>query len=110
MQSYLISHVLYDGTDQVKMEDTPAKKEDNLFDFLEEEVDIPEEELMNDEYIKGLQKYLSFFDDSTSKKSKKKKKKKKANETVQQQQPALPTVEVSSIKEQFELKKKVAYF
>ena len=111
MQSYLISHVLYDG--QVRMETVPTKEEeeDDFMEMLEKELrenDIPEEELMNDEYIKGLQKYLSFFDDSTSKKSKKKKKKKKANETVQQQQPALPTVEVSSIKEQFELKKKNA--
>ena len=58
MQNYLISHVLYDG--QVQMETVPPKKEDDILDFLEEEVNIPEEELLDDEYIKGMQK-LSFF-------------------------------------------------
>ena len=111
MQSYLISHVLYDG--QVHMETLPSKEEEEE-DFMEklerelQEIHIPEEELLNDEYIKGLQKYLSLFEDNTSnKKGKKKKKKKKLNDTPQQQ-PSIKTVEVGSIKEQFEMKKKNA--
>merc|ERR1712062_294537 len=100
MQGYLISHVLYDG--QVKMETVPSKDEE-VDDFLEklekemQEIDIPEEELMNDEYIKDLQKYLSLFEDC-NKKGKKKKKKKKVTDTAQQQQqqPNLQTAQVSS--------------
>ena len=105
MQGYLISHVLYDG--QVKMETVPSKDEE-VDDFLEklekemQEIDIPEEELMNDEYIKDLQKYLSLFEDC-NKKGKKKKKKKKVSDTAQQQQqPNLQTAQVSSMKEQYE--------
>ena len=99
MQSYLISHVLYDG--QAQIETVPPKKEDDILDFLEEEANIPEEELLNDEYIKGMQKYLSLFDDH--KKPKKKKKKKKAEESAV---PTLKTQQVSSLKEQFEITKK----
>ena len=106
MQSYLISHVLYDGTDQVQMEATPAppKKEDNLFDFLEEEADIPEEELLNDEAIKRMQSLLVFLDEDKKASSKKKKKKKKKVE--EPAAPALKLQQVGSIKEQFEIARK----
>ena len=104
MQGYLISHVLYDGEVKMDMEEKNEKKDDHddLLDFLEEEPDIPEEELMKDEYIRGLQMYLSVLEEAP-KKSKKKKKKKKVEEPSG---PALKTQQVNSIKEQFEIRKR----
>ena len=105
MQSYLISHVLYDGTDKVQMEATPAdKKEDNLFDFLEEEAEIPEEELMNDEAIKRMKSLLVFLDEDKKSSSSKKKKKKKKK--VEEPTSPLKLQQVGSIKEQFEIARK----
>ena len=85
-----------------------TSKDEEVDDFLEklekemQEIDIPEEELMNDEYIKDLQKYLSLFEDCNKKGKKKKKKKKDSDTAQQQQQPNLQTAQVSSMKEQYE--------
>ena len=108
MQGYLISHVLYDGQVKMDMEDVPEKKEeeeDDLFAFLKETEEqsykITDEDLLNDQYLKGLHMYLSVLDDAPKKAKKKQKKKKKSDAPT----PALKTQQVSSIKEQFEFKK-----
>ena len=108
MQGYLISHVLYDGQVKMDMEDVPEKKEeeeDDLFAFLketeEQSYQITDEDLLKDQYLKGLHMYLSVLDDAPKKAKKKQKKKKKSDDPT----PALKTQQVSSIKEQFEFKK-----
>ena len=108
MQGYLISHVLYDGQVKMDMEDVPEKKEeeeDDLFAFLketeEQSYQITDEDLLKDQYLKGLHMYLSVLDDAPKKAKKKQKKKKKSDDPT----PALKTQQVSSIKEQFEVKK-----
>lgn len=107
MQGYLISHVLYDGQVKMDMEDksdkSNKKEHDDLFDFLleEEETEFKEEDLLKDEYFKGLQMYLSVLDDAPKKSKKKKKKQKKVDET-----PKLLTQQVSNIKAQLEVHKR----
>merc|ERR1712008_198101 len=103
-----ISHVLYDGQVKMDMEDVPEKKEeeeDDLFAFLKETEEqsykITDEDLLNDQYLKGLHMYLSVLDDAPKKAKKKQKEKKKSDAPT----PALKTQQVSSIKEQFEFKK-----
>jgi hypothetical protein len=95
MQSYLLSHVLYDG--EMKVENVPERKDD-LIDILEEEMNITEEDLLKD--VKQMKQYLTLFDDD--KKGKKKKKKKKKPE---EPPPTIMTVQVNSIKQQFEAKR-----
>jgi len=101
MQSYLLSHVLYDGQKTV----ANAKKEPDWLDTLDEDMEL-EKGMFEDEYIKEMEKYLALFDsdDKKGKKKKTTKKKSKTKEAVEEKEPAvkLVTVEVSDLKKMFE--------
>lgn len=101
MQNYLLSHVLYDG--EVKQTENLVK-EDDFLKTLEEEVCIPEEDLLDDDRIRDMQKYLALFDQTDDRKSKKKKKKKAKPQPQPESTVKIKIVEVGSLKQQFERK------
>lgn len=94
MQNYLISKVLFDDNKPVS-----ALKQNDIPESLGEHNSDQEEVVLDDEYVKEMEKYLMFIDEdySTSKKKKKKKGKKK-------QEPKIQIVQVNHIKQQFETK------
>ena len=103
MQCYLLSHVLYDGQKTV----ANPKKEPDWLDTLDEDLEL-EKGMLEDEYIKEMERYLALFD-SDDKKSKKKSKIKKKGTAVMaaKDEPTvkLVTVEVSDLKKRFEVKR-----
>ena len=102
MQNYLISQVLFDGqkpTVTVQKED-PAPAEETTVD----EFDDGGEALLDEAYLKEMEKYLWFLEDKQATNKRKKKKKQKQNQPA----PALlKATEIGNLKKQFENKRNV---
>ena len=97
MQCYLLSHVLYDGQKSV----ANAKKEPDWLDTLDEDIEL-EKGMLEDDYIKDMERYLALFDTDDKKSSKKKSKTKKKTKAKDEPAVKLVTVEVSDLKKRFE--------
>lgn len=95
MKCYLLSHILYDGEKAV----ANTKEETPKVDIEVDEDEELEKGMFEDEYIKGMEKYLACFD-SDNKKSKSNKVKKKS--TNFEPTIKLKTIEVNDIRKQFE--------
>merc|ERR1712029_681498 len=90
MQNYLISHVLFDGKEDVQTQDTRQEEEDM-------------EDRMFEAYKKEMEKYLDFIgEDSKDYKKKKTKKKKSTQVETDTTAEKKLLVNIGSIKNQFE--------
>ena len=90
MQNYLLSHVLFDGSDMKK-----DKKEKVI---KEEEDDI--DKYLDQEYKDKINQYCSLLEEDKQPKRKKKKKKKVEDKKVEEKAPTMKLVEIKSIQQQ----------
>ncbi len=98
MQNYLLSHLLFD---EVEEEEEEEKKRDSLEDFLEQGDE--EEELLDPEYVKEMEKLLAFIDDKANRAKKKKVKHQKRETAVEV--PKLKIIKVNNLRNKFETKR-----
>merc|ERR1711860_90776 len=109
MQNYLISHVLFDGSEDVQSEQNKRMSKQQLSRVEENEKaeEVDREEKMFELYKQEMERYLDFIGQD-SKDYKKKKTKKRTSKNVSEDEAAAAAAEkkllinVGSIKNQFE--------
>ena len=126
MQNYLISHVLFDGKENVytsqhihadkksnlklaKVNEDCANEDEQINNQEEVERNLPKEnecekeDRMFEAYKQEMEKYLSFFDDDQGKKKKKAKTKPKRVTCNESDIQKRPTLNLGTIRDQFEV-------
>ena len=103
MQNYLVSHLLFDGKEDVQTEQSKRMSKQRLMKKEEDEKKAQQEERAFELYKQEMEKYLDFIgeDGNASKKTKKKKKATKDLEEDASTEKKL-LINIGSIKNQFE--------
>ena len=104
MKNYLISHVLFDGKEDVQTVDRPSNEnldqveEEDYVDIPDPEEEIEQRDRMFEAYKEEMEKYLSVVCKDSHKKAKKVKPRKINQESIDKR----PLLNIGTLKDQFE--------